>query len=574
MMQNQDVARIFSEIAEMLAIQGEDQRRIRAYERAAESIGQLEREVADIMQEGKLTEIPGIGATLAAKIEEMLTTGKQKLHEQLKAEIPPGVVEMLQIPDVGPKTAARMWKELGITSVDQLEEAAKAGRIQSLPRMGARTEAKILEGIQILHRRSGRTPLGIAWYLAYDMIEALRHVPGVLQAEPAGSLRRMRDTVGDLDLLVAAEDPKPVMACFRELPQVAEVVLSGRTKTTIRTRQGLQADLRVMEAVQWGTALQYFTGSREHSIHLRGLAKECGYSLSEYALKRVDGTEVLCPEEADVYRHLGMKWIPPELREDRGEIEAALEDKLPHLIERADLKGDLQCHTTWSDGKRSVAEMAEAARSRGLRYMLISDHSYGMGIAGGLREEDLTRQRAEIKAANARFKDFHVLQGCEVEIRADSTLDFPDSVLEGLDLVVASLHTGLRTGRERTTERVIAAIRNPHVDIIAHPTGRLIGQREGADLDMEAVLRAAAEEGTALEVNAFPDRLDLADVHVRRAVELGVKLAIDSDAHDAGDMDHLFFGVATARRGWATPADVVNTWSLTKLRSWAKARGG
>ena len=572
-MRNQEVARIFSEIADMLAIQGQDQRRVLAYERAADSIGQLERDVVDMTHEGKLTQIPGIGVTLATKIEELLTTGKLSLHERLKAEIPPGVVEMLQVPDVGPRTAARMWKELGVTSVDELEKAAQSGRIQELSRMGARKEARILEGIQILRRRSGRTPLGIAWYQAYDMLEVLRRVPGVRQAAPAGSLRRMRDTVGDLDLLVAAEEAEPVMACFHQLPQVAEVVQSGPTKTTIRTRQGLQVDLRVMEVGRWGTALQYLTGSQAHNVHLRGLAKDCGYSLSEYALKREDGTEILCPEEADVYRHLGMVWVPPELREDRGEIEAALRGELPRLVERADLKGDLQSHTTWSDGNQSVGEMAEAARSRGLCYILITDHSYGMGIAGGLREADLAGQRAEIAAANARYHDLAVLAGIEVEIRADGTLDFPDSVLASLDLVVASLHTGLRTGRERTTQRILAAIRNPHVDVIAHPTGRLIGQREGADLDMEAILQAAAQEGTAIEINAYPDRLDLPDVYVRRAVELGVKLAINSDAHDVRDLDHLFFGVATARRGWATPEHVVNTWDLERMLSWARSRG-
>jgi len=383
----------------------------------------------------------------------------------------------------------------------------------------------------------------------------------------------MRDTVGDLDLLVAAEEAEPVMACFRQLAHVAEVVQSGPTKTTIRTRQGLQVDLRVVGEEQWGTALQYFTGSQAHNVHLRGLAKGRGYSLSEYALKREDGVEILCPQEQDVYRCLGMEWVPPELREDRGEIDAALNGDLPRLVERADLKGDLQSHTTWSDGNQSVLEMAEAARQRGLRYILITDHSYGMGIAGGLHEADLAGQRAEIADANARLDDFTVLAGTEVEIRADGTLDFPDQVLAGFDIVVASMHTGLRAGRERTTQRILAAIQNPHVDVIAHPTGRLIGHREGADLDMEMVLQAAAQAGTAIEINAYPDRLDLPDVYVRRAVQLGVRLAIDSDAHDARDLDHLFFGVATARRGWATPSDVVSTWELDKVLAWARARG-
>jgi DNA polymerase (family 10) len=431
--------------------------------------------------------------------------------------------------------------------------------------MGARTEARILEGIEALRRRSGRTPLGAAWALAHWMLAALQEAPGVHRTAPAGSLRRMRETVGDLDLLVAADDAEPVMARFRQLPQAAEVLSSGATKTSIRTHEGLQVDLRVLSPERWGTALQHFTGSQAHNIRLRGLALDRGYSLSEYALKRRDGSEILCADEQEVYRHLGLPWIPPEMREDRGEIEAALKDALPRLVERADLQGDLQMHTTWSDGQNTIAEMAEAARARGLRYILISDHSHGMAVAGGLRAEDLRRQRAEIEAVNAGYDDFRVLAGVEVEIRADGSLDLPDEALAELDIVVASLHTGLRTGRERTTGRMLAAIHNPHVDVIAHPTGRLIGRREGADLDMEAILQAAAERGTIVEINAHPERLDLPDVYVRRAVELGVKLAINSDAHDAQGLDLLFFGVGAARRGWATPDDVVNTWPLDKV---------
>jgi DNA polymerase (family 10) len=574
-MNNQEIARVFAEIADILAIQGEDQRRILAYQRAAESISQLGRDVADVWREGGLTGIPGIGTVLAAKIEEMLTTGELRFYQELWAEVPPGVVDMLKIPDVGPKTAARMWKELGLTTIDELEEAARAGRVQKLSRMGARSEAKILAGIEALRRRSGRTPLGVAWYLAYDMLADIRQVPGVVQAAPAGSLRRMRDTVGDLDLLVAAQEAEPVMACFRGLDRVAEVVLSGPTKTTIRTHEGLQVDLRVLEPQQWGTALQYFTGSQAHNVHLRSLARRQGYSLNEYALSEEDGSEHMFADEAELYRRLGMAWIPPELREDQGEIEAALAGTLPRLVERGDLKGDLQMHTTWSDGVLSVAQMAEAARSQGLRYILITDHSHGMAIARGLREEELRQQRAEIDAVNEQYAldhddGFRILAGTEVEVRADGSLDFDDDVLASLDVVVASLHTGTRADRERVTQRMLAAIRNPHVDIIAHPTNRLIGEREGADLDMEAVLWAAAETGTAMEVNAYPSRLDLNDAHVRRAIDLGVKLTISSDAHDASDFDHLFLGVATARRGWATPDDVINTWDLDDLLAWVR----
>jgi DNA polymerase (family 10) len=567
--ENQQIVRLFLEIADMLAILGEPQRRINAYRRAADSISSLGRDISDVSHEGTLTEIPGIGKILAQKIDEYLATGKLELHERLKDEVPPGVVAMLEIPDVGPKTASRMWKELDITSIDALEEAARAGRVQQLPRFGARSESKIIEGIEALRRRSGRTPLGVAWYLAYDMVAALGQAPGVVRIVPAGSLRRMRETIGDLDLLVAAENAEPVMAAFRELPQVAEVVLSGPTKTTIRTKVGLQVDLRVLEPARWGTALQYFTGSQSHNVRLRELARRKGYSLSENSLKAEDGSEALCAEESEVYERLGLQWIAPELREGWNEIELAAREELPRLIERADLKGDLQMHSTGSDGQQSIAEMADAARALGHRYILISDHSHGMAVAGGLQAEELRQQQAEIKALNEEYDDIRILAGTEVEIRSDGSLDFPDELLAELDLVVASLHTGLRSGRERTTERMLAAIHNPHVDIIAHPTGRLLGKREGADLDMEDVLRAAAETGTAMEINAYPDRLDLRDAHVRRAVELGCKLAINTDAHSARDLEYLFFGVATARRGGARAEDVINTWDLETLLSWA-----
>jgi DNA polymerase (family 10) len=402
------------------------------------------------------------------------------------------------------------------------------------------------------------------------MLEALREVPGVVQAAPAGSLRRMRETVGDLDLLVASGDAEPVMACFRELDLVAEVLLSGPTKTSVRTHDGLQVDLRVLEPGRWGTALQYFTGSQAYNIRMRGLALDLGFSLSEYALKREDGSEVLCATEEEVYSTLGLPLIPPELREDRGEIEAAQDGRLPKLIEVGDIRGDLQFHTTRSDGHQSLLEMAQAACERGLGYALVTDHSHGLGVAQGLDPEGLRRQRAEVEEVNRRLRGtFRLLAGTEVEVRADGSLDLPDDLLAELDLVVAAVHSGLRQDREQVTSRMISAIRNPHVDVIAHPTGRLIGEREPADLDLEAVFLAAAETGTALEVNAYPKRLDLRDAHVRRAIDLGVKLAINSDAHDVNGFAVMPFGVATARRGWATAADVINAWPVEEILRWA-----
>ena len=589
-MKNLEVAQVFAAMADMLAIQGENYHRIMAYRRAAENVATLGRPLEEVWRAGELETIPGIGKTLAAKIDELMRTGRLGAYEKLQAQVPAGVVEMLQVPDVGPKRAALFWKELGITGIEALEKAAREGRLRTLPGMGTRSEEKVLAGIEALKRRTGRTLLGVAWPLAYAMLDALREVPGVVQAVPAGSLRRMRETVGDLDLLVAAEDPDPArpeaarraspeaarraMARFRELDQVGEVLLSGPTKTSIRTHEGLQVDLRVLEPARWGTALQYFTGSQAHNIRLRGLALERGFSLSEYGLKREDGTEILCATEEEVYATLGLPLIPPELREDRGEIEAALEGRLPDLIRPEHLKGDFQFHTTWSDGHQSLLEMAQAARARGLEYALVTDHSHSLGVVRGLTAEDLRRQRAEIEEVNRRMGDtFRLLAGTEVEVLADGTLDFPDEVLAELDLVVAAVHSGLRQGREQVTARTLAAIRNPHVDIIAHPTGRLIGEREGADLDMEPIFRAAAETGTALEVNSYPKRLDLCDVHVRRALELGVKLAISSDAHDVSGFAVLPFGVATARRGWATAADVLNACSAEEALAWAAGRG-
>jgi len=566
---NQAVADIFAAMGDILAIQGASYHRVLAYRRAAETVAALGRPIVEVWRAGELEDLPGIGKTLAAKIDELMRTGKLSAYERLKAQVPVGVVEMLRISGVGPKRAAAFWRELGLTSVDELAEAAREGRIQSLPGMGAVTEARLLGSIAAFRKHTGRTLLGAAWPRAQEMLEELRRVPGATQLAVAGSLRRMRETVGDVDLLVAAENPAPVMATFRELPHVAEVLLSGGSKTSIRTREGFQVDLRVVEAARWGTALQYFTGSQAHNIRLRELAQSQGLSLSEYALKREDGSEILCATEEEVYTTLGLPWIPPELRENRGEIEAAQNAMLPHLVTVGDLRGDLHVHTNASDGRHGLAELVEAAQARGLEYLAVADHSHSLGVVSGLRADDLRAQRAEIDALNRRLGgSFRVLACAEVEVLADGTLDFPDEVLAELDLVVASVHSGLRQSRERITARVLAAIHNPHIDIIAHPTGRLINEREPADLDMEAVFRAAAESGTALEINAYPQRLDLRDTHVRRAVELGVKLAINSDAHHVDGFDTLPLGVATARRGWASAADVINTWPLEELLRW------
>jgi DNA polymerase (family 10) len=572
-MTNREIADVFQHIGDMMDILGENRFKVIAYRRAAENIRELGQDIRAYWQAGTLQEIPGIGQAIADKIDELLTTGHLEFYERLQDRVPPGVVSLLEIPDVGPKTAKALWEELGLQSVAEVEEAARAGKLRALKGMGAKSEAKILAGIELLNRRSDRIPLGTAWPVATDLLEGLQaHSPEVIHAAVAGSLRRMRSTIGDIDLLAASEAPAAVMRAFSGHPRVAEVVLSGPTKTTVRLHNGLQADLRVLDPQHWGAALQYFTGSQAHNVRVREIAQKQGLSLSEYGFKRQDGSEILCPEEEQVYETVGLPCIPPELREDRGEIQAAMAGTLPTLVEWDDIHGDLHAHTNWSDGVATLAEMAEAARARGYRYLVVSDHTQSLGVASGLNPERLREQRSEIDALNAQWDDFTLLQGCELEIKADGSLDFPDEVLAELDFVVASVHTSLRQDREQITERVMSALHNPYVDVIGHPSGRILGQREESAIDLDAVIEGAARTGTALEVNSIPARLDLDDVHVRRARELGVKVAIDSDAHHPDGLDSLRFGLATARRGWATAPDVLNTMALDGLRAWRKAR--
>ncbi len=572
-MTNREIAEILRRIGDMLDILGENRFKVIAYRRASENILARGRDLRTDWQAGTLQEIPGIGQAIADKIDELLTTGRLEYYERLQDEVPAGVVSLLEIPDVGPKTAKLLWEGLGLQSVPEVEAAARNGRLRDLPGLGARSEAKILAGIEALYRRSGRIPLGSAWPVATGLLAKLQaDCPEVQNTAVAGSLRRMRSTIGDIDLLAASEAPAAVMRAFASLPRVAEVVLSGQTKMTVRLHDGLQVDLRVLEPDRWGAALQYFTGSQAHNVRVRELAQKQGLSLSEYGFKRADGTERLCAGEEEVYEALGLPWIPPELREDRGEIQAALAGELPPLIERQEIRGDLHAHSDWSDGAASLEEMAEAARAQGYAYLLMSDHTQSLGVASGLNPQQIYAQRAEIDALNARWDDFCLLQGCEMEIRADGSLDFEDDVLAGLDLVVASVHTSLRQDPEQITGRVLRALANPYVDIVGHPSGRLLGQREESSVDLDAVIRAAARTGTALEVNSIPARLDLDDVHVRRAVELGVKIAINSDAHHPDGLENLTYGLATARRGWATAADVLNAYTLDELRTWRRAR--
>jgi DNA polymerase (family X) len=572
---NQELAQVFSNIADLLEIKGEVVYKVLAYRRAAESLREYNRDAGEAWRAGELRQIPGVGAAIAEKIEEMLSTGQLGFYEKLKAEIPVGLVDMLAVPDVGPRKVALFWKKLGITTLPELEQAARQGKLRDLAGMGEKSETKILAGIESLAKRvaTGRRPLGVAWPIAQELLGVLRALPGVRAAEVAGSLRRRRSTIGDLDLLVAATDAGPIMDAFIAYPGVGRVLGHGTTKSSVEFVNGLQADLRVLPPERFGTLLQHFTGSKEHNVKLRELALRQGLSLSEHAFTTESGEEILCATEADVYKRLGLEFIPPEMREDRGEIEAAANGQLPRLLEVRDLRSDLHSHTTWSDGALSLRDMAFAARDRGLKALAITDHSQSLGVAGGLTLERLRAQRQELDSVMAELgPGFCLLQGSEVEIRSDGRLDFSDDVLDDLDIVVASMHTGLRQERGQVTARLISAIQNRHVDIIGHPTGRLFPDRQGADLDMEAVLRAAADAGVALEINANPARLDLDDAYAMRALELGCLLSINTDAHHSDQFALAHFGVGVARRAWATTDRIINTWTPEKLLHWLDSR--
>lgn len=566
-MSNRDIAETFEKVADMLAIRGDNLNRILAYRNGAESIRALGRDLSAIRAEGGLTAIPGIGKTLAEKIEEMLDTGRLGFYDRLAQEIPPTLLDLLHIEGVGPKKVKLFYDQLQITTLEELKAAAQAGKLRSLSGMGAKSEAKILAGIETLARlQTDRTPLGEAWPIAQTILAELARLPGVTQHAVGGSLRRMRETIGDIDLLVAAADAAPIMNYFVQMPQVASVVGHGPTKSRVVLQNGMGVDLRVLPASHWGTLLSYFTGSKAHNVRLRELAQKQGLSLNEYAFTYPDGREIICATEEEVYQVLGLPYISPVLREDRGEIEAAQQGTLPSLIQAGDIVADLHMHTTWSDGRLSVLEMAQAAKAQGLQYIVITDHSASLGIANGLSVERLWQQAAEVRAAAAALgPDFRVFHGTEMEIRADGALDYPDEVLAQLDFVIAALHVSLRQPREQVTGRVLAAINNPHVDMLAHPSGRLLPDRLGADLDMDQVLLAAARTGTIVEINANPRRLDLQDSYVRRALELGAPLAINTDAHHSDDFGLRHYGIAVAQRGWATATNIVNAWPVERF---------
>ncbi len=559
-------------MADFLEIKGENPFKIRAYRRATQIIEHLPQEVAAMLSAGEdLKAIPGIGDAIAAKMTELITTGHLVAWETLRDSLPEGLSDLLEIPGIGPKTAYRLATELRIASINDLEQAILEGKVAQLSRLGERTAENLLHQIQSMRRKDQRIPLGQALPVVEEILSALRLLPGVKNLTPAGSLRRFRETVGDIDLMGTADTPEAVIRSFVVLPQVREVLAQGPTKASVILANGLQADLRMVEHNAFGSLLQYFTGSQQHNIALRTRMQKKGLKLSEYGITDVlsGRLEKFATEEA-FYARLGMQYIPPEIREDRGEIELAGSKCLPLLVERSDILGDLHVHTNWSDGAVSLDAMVEAAKAAGYQYLAITDHSGGLGIAGGLNEERLRKQKQAIQQLNEQLEGIRLLSGTEVNILADGRLDLSDEVLSELDVVVASVHSSLNQKEAKMTRRILKALENPHVDILAHPTCRLIGQRDPINVDMEAVFQAAAEFNKVLEINSMPDRLDLHDIHIYRARELGILLAINTDAHRPEHFGLMRFGIGMARRGWCQPSHILNCRPVGEIMTYLK----
>ncbi|MGV8174625.1 MAG: DNA polymerase/3'-5' exonuclease PolX [Methanothrix sp.] len=565
-MKNREVADILYQMAELLELQAENRFKIIAYSKAARAIESLPEDISSVCRQRRLESIPGVGRAIAEKVEEYLKTGKMAAHQDLLAKTPPGLAELLQISGLGPKTVFMLHEKLNITSIEDLERAAREHRIRRLPRMGPTRESNIIKSIERYKKRSNRILYSSAQPLVNQIISFLQGLEGLEHITPAGSFRRAKETVGDIDILATASRPEEIVAAFSRMPMVQEVLARGPTKASVIVQDTIQVDLRIVEHQSFGTVLQYFTGSKEHNVRIRQIALSRGYSLSEYSLTRLsDGRDLFFDREEDVYAALGLSYIPPEMREDLGEIEAAMKGMLPNLLELKDIRGDLHIHSDWSDGRASIMEMARAASALGYEYIALCDHSPSVGIAGGLSPEKLEEKIRAIEAANEGLEGMTILSGTEVDIKSDGHLDYPDSLLARCDVVVASLHMGGGQSERSITGRLISAIENENVDIIGHPTGRIIGQREPYDMDLPSVFEAAARTGTALEINSYPGRLDLSDINARAAMKAGVKLAINSDAHDTGQLSTMKYGINVARRAWLERSDVINTKHLKDL---------
>jgi DNA polymerase (family 10) len=558
---NQKIAKTLMEIGVFLDMQGVAFKP-RAYEKAAEAILSLEESVKDIYSQGGLKaveDIPGVGASIGAKIEELLKTGRAKEHEELAKKIPVNLRELSSIEGLGPKSIKKLYEKLKIKDMKELEAAAKSGKIRKLEGFGEKAEENILKGIEFKKKSGGRFTLGHALPLSRMIEERIQKLPGVERALAAGSVRRRKETIGDIDILVIAKKPKPIMDYFTSMPDVARVLAHGETKSSVQLEAGLDADIRVVEPSSYGAALNYFTGSKDHNVSLRQLAIKKGYKLNEYGLFK--GTKQIAGKtEEDIYKALGLDYIEPEMRENTGEIELADKHALPKLVGYGDLLGDLQVQTDWTDGSASIEEMARAAMALGLKYIAITDHTKRLAMTNGLDEKRILKQMAEIDQLNKKFAGkITILKGSECDILKDGTMDLTDEILAKLDVVGASVHSYFNLSREEQTKRIMRAMENKNVDIIFHPTGRIIQKREAYDVDMDALIKKAKETGTILEIDAYPERLDLKDEHIRKCVEEGVKMSIDSDAHASAHFQFLEYGIAEARRGWAKKSDIINT---------------
>jgi DNA polymerase (family 10) len=575
MLSNYEIARIFTQIADLMEVRDDNPFKVRAYRKAAETIESLTESLATIAERGGLQDIPNIGKAIAEKIQDICRTGTTPLYEELKAQVPAGLVEVVSVPGIGPSKVKALHEALGITSLDALETAAREGRVRSVSGMGAKTEENILHAIEAHRRRSERWPLYKAMPYAQGLASALMAASGAAQVMVLGSIRRRVETIGDIDLGVETNDPQRVMDAFVKLPHVKEVLASGEAMTRVLTDVGLQVDLRAARPQDFGFLVHHFTGSRAHNIRLREIAERRGFRISEYGIFEAgtDHEVATGEDEAEVYRFFGLPYIPIELREDRGEIEAAQAGKLPDLITEVDIKGNLHAHSTWSDGAVAIEAMAAAARAHGHAYLAITDHSKALGITNGLDEGRLRQQMAEIDQINATATDgFRILKGSEVDILADGALDLDPDLLNELAFVVASVHSRFKQDEETMTARLIRAMESGVVDLIAHPTGRLIGARDPYAVNMERLFDAALATGTVLEINAAPDRLDLNDIYARRARDRGIKISINTDAHSPANFDLLPCGISVARRAWLTPHDVINTWDLDTLLAWLNTR--
>ncbi len=553
------IARILDEMGTLLELRGENPFRCRAYHNAAQAVKMLPAPVEEMVAGGTLKDVPGIGETMVEKITRLVTTGGLPAYDELRQETPPGLIALLRVPGLGPSRIKMLRDELGVAGLADLKAAAEAGRVAQLKGFGAKTQAKILEGIAFVEGTGDRVLQSTARRLAAPLLDAVRNHTGVIRAELCGSLRRRKETIGDLDLLFSADDPAPVLAAFTARPEVATVLAMGPTKASVRLAEGIQCDLRGVADAQFAFALNYFTGSKEHNIALRRRAQHRGWKLSEYALESDHGP-IACAAEEDLYKALGLTFIPPEMRENQGEIEAAENGPLPSLVTRDDLTGTFHCHTDWSDGAATLEEMAHAARARGLKYLGIADHSRSAFYANGLSVDRVRQQWAEIDALNGRLgRGFRLLKGIECDILADGTLDYPDEVLAGFDYVVASVHSNFGQSREAMTARIVRAVSHPMVTMLGHPTGRLLLARDGYALDLDAVITAAAAAETMIEINADPHRLDLDAEHARKAQKQGVRIVINPDAHSPEGLDNLDYGIGQARRAWLRSQDIFNT---------------